>query len=221
VTFTAAAGTVYHIAVDGEQRLLEFVDVGTVVLEWKMATGNEPVAVDDYIVVVNTTVDPVGSVNVLANDFDPNGGTLTLTANTAGVNRGDIVCTSAGVCTYTTRPGFDDRRFTDIFKYTVTVSVNLPVAADDAYATPVNAPLTVAAPGVLGNDGTDVLGDPFTAGSAGDPPNGSVVLNPDGSFTYTPEAGFVGIDTFTYHAFDVQGRPSVLPATVTVTVIAP
>ncbi|MCA1702265.1 MAG: cadherin-like domain-containing protein [Actinobacteria bacterium] len=47
------------------------------------------------------------------------------------------------------------------------------------------------------------------------------MLNADGSFTYTPDPGFTGTDTFTYRAVDVQIRPSVQPATVTIEVTPP
>ncbi len=84
---------------------------------------------------------------------------------------------------------------------------DLPTAVNDAYSTPQNTPLVVlAAAGVLLND-TDPDADPLTAdGTGGTVPNpgteGSVVLNADGSFTFTPVAAFVGTATFTYRATD-------------------
>ncbi|MCA1683952.1 MAG: FG-GAP-like repeat-containing protein, partial [Actinobacteria bacterium] len=92
------------------------------------------------------------------------------------------------------------------------------VADNDAYATDYQTPLTVAAPGVLDGD-TNAGGQPMVAGQASDPAGGSVALNPDGSFTYTPDAGFAGADTFTYTASD--GRDYSAPATVTLTVASP
>src|SRR5207302_1728495 len=61
--------------------------------------------------------------------------------------------------------------------------------------------LTVAAPGVLAND-TDPDGDALTAVLATSPAHGALTLNADGSFTYTPSAGFSGSDSFTYQAYD-------------------
>ena len=49
------------------------------------------------------------------------------------------------------------------------------------------------------------------------PQHGSVVVNADGTFTYTPGAGFVGQDSFTYRITDANGDVST--ATVTVTVL--
>ncbi len=96
-----------------------------------------------------------------------------------------------------------------------------PVAADDGYATPADGLLVVAAPGVLAND-SDADGDPLTAALVADAANGELVFGPDGgpgdgSFTYTPEAGFRGTDTFTYVAVDSRGAISNV-ATVTITV---
>lgn len=93
-----------------------------------------------------------------------------------------------------------------------------PAAADDAYGVDEDATLTVAAPGVLAND-ADPDGDALTAGSPSDPAGGAVVLNPDGSFTYTPDAGFTGTDSFTYVATDPAGAAAT--ATVVVSVAPP
>jgi VCBS repeat-containing protein len=75
--------------------------------------------------------------------------------------------------------------------------------------------LTVPAPGLLGND-TDPDGDPLTAAVEINPANGSVALNADGSFTYTPDTGFFGTDTFTYQIVDGQGGTDTAVVTLTV-----
>ena len=74
----------------------------------------------------------------------------------------------------------------------------------------------MAAPGVLGND-TDVDGDRADGGrwSSG-PAHGTLTLNADGSFTYTPSANYNGADSFTYKANDGTADSNV--ATVTITV---
>ncbi len=92
-----------------------------------------------------------------------------------------------------------------------------PVAVDDAYGTPEDTLLTVPAPGVLSND-TDAEMDPLTAIKVTDPAHGILTLNPDGSFTYEPEANWNGSDSFTYKANDTQVDSNT--ATVTVTVSA-
>lgn len=90
-----------------------------------------------------------------------------------------------------------------------------PVAQNDAYQTPGGGqPLTVPAPGVLEND-SDPDSDPLSAQGASDPALGSVLLGADGSFTYTPDAGASGTDTFTYEASDGLATSQ---ATVTITI---
>jgi hypothetical protein len=76
-----------------------------------------------------------------------------------------------------------------------------PVAAADEYATVANTPLAVAAPGVLGND-SDSDGDSLTAVLVTLPEHGTLTLMGSGGFTYTPEAGFSGSDTFAYRVWD-------------------
>jgi VCBS repeat-containing protein len=90
-----------------------------------------------------------------------------------------------------------------------------PVAHDDAYAADQGTPLNVAAPGVLGND-TDANGNPLTASIVANATNGNVTLNSDGSFTYTPNTGFHGTDTFTYKASDGTQDSNLATATIAV-----
>ncbi|HEU0130064.1 MAG TPA: Ig-like domain-containing protein [Mycobacteriales bacterium] len=100
---------------------------------------------------------------------------------------------------------------------TVTAVNDAPVAADDTYQTIQDADLVVAAPGVLGND-TDVDTATLTAGNASTPAHGTVTLNADGSFTYTPASGYLGADSFTYDASDGTATDT---ATVNITVAPP
>ena len=93
-----------------------------------------------------------------------------------------------------------------------------PVADDDGYSTAFDTALTVdAATGVLNGD-TDADGDTLSAAIASDPANGTVALNADGSFSYTPNAGFSGAESFTYSVRDGKGGKDT--ATVTVKVAA-
>ena len=88
---------------------------------------------------------------------------------------------------------------------TVSITVNpvndAPVAANDAYSTIEDTALAVAAPGVLGND-SDADGDPLSAVLVSGPAHGTLMLNANGSFSYTPAAGFSGLDAFSYRASD-------------------
>jgi len=101
-------------------------------------------------------------------------------------------------------------------RITVTCVNDAPVARDDTYTTNEDTPLVVPAPGVLGND-YDVDGDPLTAVLVSGPAHGTLALNPDGSFTYTPAENFCGEDSFTYKAYDGELYSNV--ATVRIMVI--
>jgi len=89
----------------------------------------------------------------------------------------------------------------DTATFTIEAVNQPPVAMDDSYEVLINESLTVSAPGVLAND-SDPDEDPITALLSSGPSNGSLTLNPDGSFTYVPKNKFVGTDTFTYTAYD-------------------
>jgi hypothetical protein len=83
----------------------------------------------------------------------------------------------------------------------VWLNLSPPQAADDAYLTDVNTPLTVAAPGMLGNDHDPDSEDLVAQVDLG-PGHGTLALTPDGAFVYTPTLDFAGVDTFTYVASD-------------------
>lgn len=95
-----------------------------------------------------------------------------------------------------------------------------PVANDDNYTTNEDTPLTVPfGTGILANNDVDPdAGTTLTAQQVAGPSNGTLTLNADGSFAYTPNANFNGTDSFTYQAFD-GALPSNI-ATVTITVRA-
>jgi VCBS repeat-containing protein len=91
-----------------------------------------------------------------------------------------------------------------------------PVAQDDAYTTGYGTTLVVTtADDVLAND-SDSDGDALVAVLESAPTKGSLTLNANGTFTYTPNAATSGIDTFTYRASDGLAASNV--ATVTITV---
>ncbi len=93
------------------------------------------------------------------------------------------------------------------------ITVNRPPVANDDTVTAVrNKAVRIT---VLAND-SDPDGDPLTVTATTSPARGSVVINADGTITYTPSNGFFGTDTFTYTISD--GRGGTTTATVTVTV---
>src|SRR5205823_6131933 len=105
---------------------------------------------------------------------------------------------------------------------TITVSAvnDAPVAVNDAYSTNEDTTLSVdAAHGVLANDtDVDTAHSALTAALVTNVGHGSLTLNGDGSFTYTPTLNYNGPDSFTYKASD--GRADSNVATVTIAVNA-
>jgi FtsP/CotA-like multicopper oxidase with cupredoxin domain len=97
-----------------------------------------------------------------------------------------------------------------------------PVGFDDpgvlgAYDVNINNSLPIVAPGVLAND-TDAELDQLAAVLATTTSNGTLILNSDGSFLYTPALGYTGSDSFTYRASD--GALESADTTATITVVA-
>jgi hypothetical protein len=91
-----------------------------------------------------------------------------------------------------------------------------PAATNNSYSVNAGGTLTVAAPGVLAND-SDPDGDALTALLVSTTSGGSLTLNANGSFSYTPNAGTTA-DAFTYRASD--GALASAAATVSITVLA-
>jgi large repetitive protein len=210
-------GGIYNITVtasDGRGGTVSTSFTGTV-------TNPAPTATND---VATTNEDTPVAIPVLSNDTDPDGDPLIVTGATAP--NGTVSISPTGVLTYTPNANFNG---TDTITYvisdgnggtstaTVRVTVNPvndpPVAVNDNAATNEDTPVTI---GVLGND-TDIEGDTLTVTSATSP-NGTVLINPNGTITFTPAANFNGPTTITYTISDGNGGTST--ATVAVTVNA-
>ena len=102
-------------------------------------------------------------------------------------------------------------------RITVNATNDTVLALADHYTTFADQPLMVVTPGVLGND-TNVEHGTLTAVLVSGPAHGTLALNANGSFTYTPAADFGGPDSFVYKAS--AGTDDSSPVTVTITVTA-
>ncbi len=167
-----------------------------------------PEAEDDT---ASTTEDTAVTIDVLANDEDPDGDALSVTS--ASALNGSVAVGTSGTLTYTPNPDFAG---TDWIRYGVedgdgdsddafvTVNViaanDLPVANGDAASTVEDTLVTI---NVLGND-SDIDGDPLSV-TAASATNGSVAVGAGGSLTYTPNANFAGTDTISYTISDGAG----------------
>jgi VCBS repeat-containing protein len=196
-----------------------------------------PEAADDAGATDEDTVLNGGAPGVLANDTDPDLDSLTVSDHDPMSAQGAVVNVAAdGSFTYdptgaAALQALDDgESVDDTFSYTasdgastdtatVTITVSgvndAPTAVADNYETPEDTALVIAAPGVLVND-DDVDGDALTAVLDTDVSDGTLTLNADGSFTYTPDMDFDGVDSFTYHANDGTADSPTVTATITV-----
>jgi large repetitive protein len=161
---------------------------------------------------------PLAGTTVLVND---SGTTLTVTANTSP-SHGTLTIAADGTYLYTPTAGYSGP---DSFTYTVTdasgqtaaASVTLavgPVSANDVGTTSANVPLNGTT--VLANDSGTSLS--LTAHTS--PANGTVTINPDGTYLYTPNVGYSGPDSFTYTVTDAFGQTSISTVSLTVTPVA-
>lgn len=185
------------------------------------STNTPPVAADDSFV---TDEDLALNGDVTAGDSDPEGDVLTFQTLSLPAN-GVLAFNADGTFTYTPDADFNgldvfvyeacDAEFCTSAQVEITISpVNdAVVGIDDNYSTLVN---TDVADNVLTND-TDIDGDLIFVGTNTDPSNGTLILDLDGAFTYTPNTGFVGTDSFTYEACDGFGPCSLATVTIVVT----
>jgi hypothetical protein len=188
------------------------------------------VADDDTLVTdedVPATLDPTANDSDVDGSIDPS--TISLVR---GPVNGSVVIAAGGVVSYTPDADFHG---TDSFSYTVedddgatsneaTVSVTVndvndpPVAVDDETSTEQDSPVDIdCTANDVDHDGT-IDASSVTLVLA--PTNGSVTIGEDGLVTYTPDAGYVGNDTFTYTVQDDDGATS-NAATVIVNILAP
>ena len=200
--------------------------VVSVPLTMTVLQNSVPVAVADAYTTTQNTAVSISAPGVLANDSDGDGHSLTAVLD-SDVSSGTLNLDPDGSFTYTPTAGFEgDDMFTyyahdgldDSNVVTVTIAVlnTAPVAVSDSYTTTQDTMLSVAAPGVLLND-SDVDGDGLTAVLDSDVMSGTLTLNADGSFDYMPDAGFVGEDSFTYHAHDGTEASNSVTVTISVT----
>ena len=186
--------------------------------------NNAPTALADS---ATTSEDIAINIDVLSNDDDADGDTLTVDTVTQPAN-GSVVVNADKTVNYTPASDFNG---SDSFDYTVTdgqgdtdtatvtVSVtavnDAPAAVADSASTDEDIAVTI---NVLGND-DDADGDTLAVDSVTQPGNGSVVINADETVAYTPASNFNGDDSFDYTVTDGQGDTDTATVTVSVTAV--
>ena len=188
----------------------------------KKYINRPPVANNDaYTIAFNSGA---SLLDVLANDSDPDGDTLTISAVTSPAHGAATI--TAGRVSYTPTTGYSGA---DTFTYTVsdgkggTASANVaitvqpaanrpPVALNDAYV--LNQNSSNNSLNVLAND-SDPDGDTLTISAVSTPAHGTATIVAN-RINYTPTTGFTGADTFTYTVAD--GKGGTATATVSITI---
>ncbi|WP_299106782.1 Ig-like domain-containing protein [uncultured Tenacibaculum sp.] len=224
--FTGTDSFVYQVCDNGTPQAC---DEGTVIITVG-GLANTTVAIND---IANTNEGTTLTGNVLTNDYDPEGDTQTVnTTPVTNVSNGTITLNSDGSYTYIPDAGFTGE---DSFIYEVcdngtpqacdqgevfievlpdtTSSNNAPIANADTAITEEGTTVT----GNVASNDYDPDGDPLTVNTTPvtNVSNGTLTLNADGTFTYVPNAGFTGTDTFTYQICD-DASPTPLCDTATV-----
>jgi len=227
---------VYRVCDDQSPALCDEATVYITILPPPPPPNQAPVAQDDS---VKTQAGSAVSGNVLTNDSDPDGDPLVVTPTpVVPPAHGELILNPDGIFTYTPTPGWAG---IDSFVYqvcdtrvpplcdqaTVVITVEelppppnqAPMAQDDSVKTQAGSAVSG---NVLTND-SDPDGDPLvvTTTPVVPPAHGELVLNPDGTFTYTPTPGWSGIDSFVYQVCDTRVPPLCDQATVVITVEAP
>ena len=211
----AVTGPLTNVALHSTDRLGTAEEAATADVDINLP----PVAVDDSYSAFEDTTLTVDAPGVLANDTDAEDDPLTASL-VDDVEHGTLELASDGSFVYTPEPDYYGE---DTFTYiandgygdsepaTVTITINSvndsPVAMDDFYETDQDTTLNVPAPGVLENDVDPDPTDEIRSDLKTAPLYGSLILNEDGSFTYIPEAGFFGTDSFVYYMLATRSSP--------------
>jgi subtilisin-like proprotein convertase family protein len=193
---------------------------GTVQPYTTAPVNRAPVAVNDA---ATTTAGTPVTVDVLANDSDPDGDAVSISGitgavgGTAAVSNGRVVFTpaagfsGAGSFTYSISDGRGGTA-TATASVSVGAPVNrAPVAANDTATTAAGTPVTVD---VLAND-SDPDGDALSISGVTGAVGGTAVIT-NGRVVFTPAAGFSGTGSFTYSIADGRGGAATAAASIAV-----
>ena len=205
-------------------------NIQLLILEAPAPSSRPPVANPDGFTTLKDTIFSTNATAFLANDHSPNGTPLQLIGVSSNSTRGGSVTLNGSTVTYSPPAGFTGL---DTFTYiitdgvcdtastTVTVSVvprpnQVPNANADTVTTFRDQPLVIPGNFLLAND-SDPDGDTLVILSVStNSVHGGVVMLVGTNLVYTPPAGFLGVDTFTYTISDGYGGTAT--ATVSVTV---
>jgi hypothetical protein len=195
-------------------------------------TNEPPIAINDVAI---TNVNKPVTGNILTNDRDPEASPLiVITAPITVPTKGYVIINSDGSYTFTPNPGAvgndafcyaisDVKGLKDTACVIITIVPNLsptvnnqPIAVDDNTKTYQGVPVLI---NIVANDKDPDLLPLNNPTKLTNPTNGNVIINGDGTVTYTPKAGFTGMDSFTYSICDTGVPSKCDTATVNIAVL--
>ncbi|MEZ4687347.1 MAG: Ig-like domain-containing protein, partial [Bacteroidia bacterium] len=230
----------YILCEDGPNALCDTTTCTIHVIDDDNGTNRGPVANDD---VASTKSGTSVSGSLITNDFDPDGDDIVITTTpVSGPSNGSITINSDGTYSYTPDSAFTgtDTVYYELCENVAAPAVPLcdtaklvimvsdddngpqndpPFAGDDAFGMRMDSTLM----GTLAPNDSDPNGDALVWDTVAvdGPSNGTVKINPDGTFTYTPNPGHYGTDQFVYTLCD-SGVPSLCTqATAYITIFPP
>ncbi len=185
---------------------------------------------ENYTVDEDNALTAIAGINdLLLNDTDRDGDALSVNVNpVVGPSNGTLILNADGRFTYNPAANFNGN---DAFTYeisdgnggtaqaVVNITVNpindAPVGVSDSVTVTAGQSAAMTEQSLLADD-IDVDGDALSLVNFTQASNGVVTQNPDGSLVYTPNAGFTGVDSFTYTVADVSGAQDTVQVQVTV-----
>ena len=241
--FTGEASFIYRVKDSTGATSVTATDA-VVTLKVVNPSNRPPTAVNDGgFTVAEDTVKTITAGQLVGNDTDPDAGDKgkLSVASVSGAANGTVVLNGDGSVKFTPAANYNGAAsFTykvkdaagNVSANAATVSMTVTAVndaprgvADGPFTVTKNTPVTLTAAQLVGNDvdPDKVYGDKLSIVSLGGGNHVSAVLNPDGSVTVTPEAGYVGAASFIYRVTDSTGATSVTAtdAKVTLDVKAP
>lgn len=221
-SFTAGSGNLS--VADESDAIVSDLEEGLNILSWTLTLGDCPTSTALISITVSCNTPPIAendfyitdedvavTGNFMDNNFDPDGTDLEAdTIPVSGPTNGTIVINSDGSFTYTPNPLYNGQDTVvvnvcdngiplppecvlDTLIFTINPINNPPVTINDTAITTVNNPVS----GNVMNNNFDPDGTTLTLDTipVSDARNGSVVFQPNGDFTYTPNLNFIGLDT--------------------------
>lgn len=224
VNFVGTDSFQYRAAADGR-----LSNIATVFIHVQEQPNRPPIAVDDpFYTTLRDQPLSIPAPGVMGNDLDPDGDLIRAYLVT-GTSHGLLGLGQDGAFVYTPNPGYvgldsftyrvwDGEFYSNVAMVTITIegAINPPVANPDSYTMEQNQQLIVGPPGILQND-WDPQALPLTAILVTNVASGTLTLNDNGSFIYTPNINFTGTDTFTYRAFNGVHQSGLTTVSILVT----